>query len=122
MTAAAQRFLPQSNTVIVDSGATHLYIAPSALNGPPNTSSSKISVVTYTGHVERSSATATLPIPQLAADFTTTGYIMSSFTNTLAGVVPIYDADCTVLFTKQDVTLFSPGGNPVLTGWRENNC
>ena len=65
------------------------------------------------------SATATLPIPQLAEYFPTAGYIIPSFTNTLVGVGPICNADCTVLFTKQDVTVFSPGGNPILTGWRE---
>ena len=44
---------------------------------------------------------------------------MPSLTNTIVGVGPIYNADCTILFTKQDVTLFSPGGNPILTGWRK---
>ena len=84
--------LPQKDTGIVDYGATHLYIALSALNGPPNTSASQISVGTANIHVERSSATATLPIPQLKAYFPTTGYIMPSFTNTLVGVGPMHTA------------------------------
>ena len=119
ITVAVQRFLPQSDTAIADSGATHLYIFPSVPHGPPNTSALKSSVGTATGHVERSSATATLPILQLAADFSTTGYIMPSFTKKLVGVGPIYNADCTVLFTKKDVTVFSPGGKSIPTGWRE---
>ena len=50
-TAADRIFLLHIYTGIVDSGATHLYIAPSAPNGPPNTSASQISVGTATGHV-----------------------------------------------------------------------
>ena len=43
---------------------------------------------------------------------------MPSFTNTLVGVGPICDADCTVVFTKQYVTVLSPKGKPILTGCR----
>ena len=45
---------------------------------------------------------------------------MTSFTNTLVGVGPICDADCTVVFTKKDVTVLSPKGNAILAGWTEN--
>ena len=114
-----EHILPQQDTGIVDSGATHLYIAPSAPYGPPDTSSATISVGTANGQVENSSTQATPPIPQLAADFPTKGYIMLSFTDTLVGVGPIFDAYCTVVFTKQDVTVLSPKGRAILTGWRE---
>ena len=36
-TPDAPQILPQQDTGIVDSGATHLYIAPSAPHGPPKT-------------------------------------------------------------------------------------
>ena len=58
--------LPQQDTGIVDSGATNLYIDPSAPHGPPDTSAATISVGTENGQVEKSSPKATLPIPQLA--------------------------------------------------------
>ena len=119
-TPDAPIILPQQDTGIVDSGATHLYIAPSAPHGLPDTSASKISVGTENGQVEKLSTTAILKITQLKSDFPTTGYIIPSFTNTLVGVGPICDAGCTVVFTKQDVTIFSPKGKPILTGWREN--
>ena len=119
MTAPVQRVLLQIDMGIVDSGATQLHISPSAPHGTPNTSASQISVGTATGNVYRSPGTAKMPIPKLEADFPTTGYIMPSFTNTLVGVGPICDAECTVLFTNQDVTVLSPGGKPILTGWRE---
>ena len=44
---------------------------------------------------------------------------MSSFTNALIGVGPIWDADCTAVFTKKYVTVLSPKGKAILTGWRE---
>ena len=119
MAALDQRFLLQRDTGIVDSGATHLYIAPTAPHVPPNTSAPQISVGTATVHVDRLSVTASLPIPQLVENFPTTGYITPSFNNILVGVRPICNADCIVLFYKKNVTVFSPEGNTILTGWIE---
>ena len=100
--------LTPEQTGIVDSGATHLYIAPNAPYGQLDTTASKIRVGTATGQVELSTAKATLPIPQLAANFPTTRYIMPTFTNTLIDVGPIFDANCTVVFRKEYVTVMSP--------------
>ena len=44
---------------------------------------------------------------------------MPSFANTLIGVGPICDADCTVVFTKKDVIVLSPKVKAIITGWRE---
>ena len=100
-------------------GATHLYIAPNAPHGPPETSTVTIKVGTANGQVEKSAAKANLPIPQLAEDFPTTVYIMKYFTNTLIGVGPICDANFTVVFKKKDVTVLSPEGKTILIGCRE---
>ena len=117
--AQQEYILPQQDTGIVDSGATHLYISPSAPHGPPESRAAKISLGTANGQVENSSAKATLPIPQLEVDFHTMGYIMPYFTNRLVGVGPICDADCTVVFTKQDIPVLLPKGKAILTGFRE---
>ena len=117
-TTEAQRYLPQRDTDVLDSGTTHLYISPIALHGLPNTSTPNIYVGTATGHVERLLATASLQILQLAAYFPNTGCIILSFNNTLVGVIPICDAYCTVLFAKHDVIVFLSEGKPILTGWR----
>ena len=45
---------------------------------------------------------------------------MPTFTNTLIGVGPICDANCTVVLKKEDVTVLSPEGKPILQGWRED--
>ena len=92
--------LPPEQTGIVDSGATHLYIAPNVPYGQLDTTENKIRVGTANGQVEISTAKATLPIPQLSADFPATGYIMPTFTNTLIGVGHICDENCTVVFRK----------------------
>ena len=62
-----ENILPPEQTGIVDSGATHVYIAPTAPHGPLDTSTSRIRVDTANGQLEISTAKATLPIPQLAA-------------------------------------------------------
>ena len=111
--------LPE-HTGIVDSGATHLYIAPNAPHGPLDTSATRIIVGTANGQVATSAAKAILLIPQSAADFPTTGYIMPTFTNTWIGIGPICDVNFAVVFKKQDVTVISPECKPILQGWREN--
>ena len=113
-----ENILPQQHTGIVDSGATHLYIDPNAPYGPLDTSAATIKVGTSNGKFATSAAKDTLPIPQLAADFPTTGYIMPAFTKTLIGVGPFFDVNCTVVFKKKDVTVLSPYGKPILQGWR----
>ena len=98
--------------------ATHLYIAPNVRHGQLDTTASKIRVGTTNRQGTISAAKATLPIPQLAADFPKTGYIMPTITSTLIGVGPICDANCTVVFRKEDVTVISPEGKPIIQGRR----
>ena len=57
--------LPQHHTGIIDSGATHLYIDPSAPHGRPDTRNTPITVDKANGKMVKSAATATLPITQL---------------------------------------------------------
>ena len=108
-----ENILLQQHTGIVDSGATYLYIAPTVPHGPLNTSAATIKIGKANGQVETSSEKATRPIPQLAADFPTTIYIMPLFTNTIIGVGPICAANCTVAFKKEDVTVLSPEGKTI---------
>ena len=83
------------------------------------TTENKIRVGTENGQVASSTSTATLPSPQLDADFPTMGYIMPTFTNALIGVGPISDGNCTVVLRKEDITVMSTQGKPILQGWRE---
>ena len=103
----------------MDSVSTHIYIAPNAPHGPLDTSADTIKVGTANGKVSTCAAKSTLPIPQLAADFPTMGYIMPYFINTLIGVGPICDAKCTVVCNKKDVTVLLTEGKPILQSCRE---
>ena len=114
------KHLPPEQTGILDSGATHIYIAPMAPYEKMDTTGKHIRLGTVNGQVANSTSMATLPMPQVKADFPTKLYIMPTFTNTLIGVGPICDADCTVVFKKEDVTVLSPKGEPILQGWRED--
>ena len=66
-----------------------MYIAPNTPYEKMDTTGKQIRVGTANGQVSSSTATATLSIPQVNADFPTKGYIMPTFTNTLIGVGPI---------------------------------
>ena len=46
--------------------------------------------------------------------------MMPGFHNTLIRVGPLFDADCTVTFTLEELIVQDKRGKPVLTGWREN--
>ena len=111
------KHLPPEQTGLVDSGATHIYIAPNAPYEKMDTTGNNIKVGTGNGQVGNYTAMATLPIPQVKTDFLTKGYNMPTFTNTLIGVGPIFDANCTVLFKRKTLqyshqkrSLFSKGG------------
>ncbi len=45
---------------------------------------------------------------------------MPSFVHSLVGIGPFCDADCSVTFTKTDVTVYDPKGQPIISGWRES--
>ena len=90
-----------SQTAIVDSGATHIYIAPQAPTTNTNPTAPTIAVGVVNGQVERSTATADLTLPLLGREFPTTGYLMPLFKHTLVGLGPICDAHCTVQFSNE---------------------
>ena len=97
-----------------------MYIAPNVPYEKMDTTAKQKRVSTENGQVASSTATATLSIPQVNEDFPTKGYIMPTFTNTLIGVGPICDANFTVVFKKEDVTVLSPQGKHIPQGWRED--
>ena len=61
------KHLPPEQTVIVHSGATHIYIEPNARYEKMDTTGKHIRVGTSNGQVANSTAMAILPIPQVKA-------------------------------------------------------
>ena len=82
-------YLSLNDTGVLESGASNIYISPSASHGPSNTTTTTVRIGTATGQVQLSLATASPPIPHLENHFPTTGHIMQNFTDTLIGVGPI---------------------------------
>ena len=69
--------------------------------------------------MELSTSLEILPIPQKGADISCKYHIMLSFTNTLVGIGLICDAICKFVFMEHDMTVYSPAGEAILTGWLE---
>ena len=84
-----------------------------------NATAPKVQVGTTNNQMAHSTGTDETTIPQLFHTFPTTGHIMLTFKYTLIGIIPIYDADCTVTFSKCDVTVFALDITPILVGWLE---
>ena len=103
----------------MDSGASGLYFAPNAPVININPAAPAITVGIATGQVQQSTATAKMALPNLTNTFTTTGHIMPGFNHTLLGVGPIYNADCTVTFSRDAVVLCDSTNRSIPTGWRE---
>ena len=57
---------------------------------------------------------------ELPSDFPIKGHVIKGFHEKLVGIGPIYDAKYLVLFNDDAVTIISPTGTHVLTGWRED--
>ena len=68
--------------------------------------------MTYAGTCE-------IILPQLPSYFPTTGHVMPGFQDNLVGLGPMCDYKCTVTLSKDAVNIYSPNGNPLITGWRE---
>ena len=68
-----------------------------------------------------SSDSCKLDLSGLPKDLLTSGHVMPGFHHNLIGIGEFCDAYCKVLFTKTRVTIFDKKGDPVTTGWEDNN-
>lgn len=109
-----------SDSAIVDSGASHIYLTPSAPNTNLNPSAPPVRVGTASGQPMVSSADCDLALP-IPVDLPSTGHVMPGFQHNLLGIAPFCDKDCRVVFTKHTVTIYDPDNKPFLTGWREED-
>ena len=80
-------------------------------------SAPKVTVGKATGQTQSSAGTGELNTPKLPYDLPVTGHIIPGFKHTFIGVGPLFDADCTVTFTRAAVIVRDSQGSPVLTCW-----
>ena len=83
--------------------------------------STHIQVGTASGQPMPSASTFDILIPWIPSNLPTTGHVVPVFQENLVGVGPMCDADFIVTFSKHVVNINSPTGNPIITGWREND-
>ena len=103
------------NTAIVDTGASDHYFTPGAPLLQVDTAAPTTTIRTATGEAKSSTATAVLAIPSIPTLAARTGHIIPGFTNNLISLGKLCDADCTATITKHAITVYSPGGSPILT-------
>ena len=103
-------------------GASGLYLYKHAPKVKVREDTPSIQVGTASGEAHRSSSTCELAIPNLPEDFPVSGHVMPGFQENLVGTGPICDADYSVTFTKEAVSIYSPKGHRVLMGWRETEA
>ena len=94
---------------------------PDAPKKQVNWSSTAIQVGTTSGQPQNPSASCKLDLRGLPKDLPTWGHVMPGFQHNLMGVGEFFDAYCKVLFKKTSVAIFYKKGEPVITGWRDNN-
>ena len=107
--------IPTSDTEISDKGIIGLYISADAPHSEKNLSTPPIIIVTATGHIQKYTATCRT-LQNHLPDQLRKGHIFPNFNYSLVGTVPFCESDCKVLFTKENVTVFDPDGETILTG------
>ena len=112
-------WITENNTAIVDAGASGLFFKSGAPVANINKKAPKITVGTASGDPHVSSAECELDRPELRGKVPIKGHVMPSFTHNLMGISQFCDADCMVQYTKKEVTIFNPRGEPLVKGWRD---
>jgi hypothetical protein len=102
---------------IVDSGASSIFLTPDAPKVNVNPVGSSIKVGPAEGPPIILSVTYNLALPSLPSNFPTKGHVMEGFHENLIGIGHICDAKYTAIFNEDNVTVISPTGTLVLTGW-----
>ena len=80
-----------------------------------------IRVGTDSGQHTTSESTCDIVIPQITSEFNTTGHVMPGFQENLVVVSSMCDANCTVIFSKHAVNIYSCTGTPIFTVLRETD-
>ena len=106
-----------ADTIVVDYGASGIYLSSTSPVDNLNTTTPQIRVGTASGDLAYSSASDKLAPPQLLSYFPKSGHVMLDFNHYLVGLGHICDNECSVHFHKCTVTIYDPQGLPLLQGW-----
>jgi hypothetical protein len=110
--------LPVNNTGIADTRASGIYFTKHATVNHRNTSTPSIRVRTANGTIACSSTSVQLKLTNLPPP-ACQGHVMPSFTRILFHIAPLYDANLTIIITKNDVKAINQARATILEGWRD---
>jgi len=113
------RRLDKHTTALIDSGASSIFLVPTAPMTNVNPAAPAITIGAAAGPPIQSAASCDLAITKVPSDFPRSGHVVEGFHENLVGIGPICDAKYSVLFTEDAVRIISPNGTVVLNGWRE---
>ena len=103
-------------TVIVDSGASGIYLTPTATFTDINTAAPNINVVTASGTRYTTSSSCNLQLPTIPVRG---GHILPGFQHNLLGIGPLCNRGCKVIYDKHVVHILDETSKVLLQGWRE---
>ena len=95
-------------TAIVDAGSSGLYFMEGAPLTNINRNAPKIRVGTASGEPKSSSTECRMDRPDLREWLPLDGHQMPGFAHNLVGIGGFCDKDCSVTYTKTDVTIYGP--------------
>ena len=93
------------DTVIVEAGASGIYMTTEFPCVNQNINLPPVIVVTATGKVQKSVSSCTIPLPQLPFH---QGHIMPNFSHSIMVIGPLCEKGCSVIYYKESVTVLSP--------------
>ena len=108
--------LPNTDTTIVDSGASGIYLTPSTHCIETNMAAPPINVGTAAGTHYNSTASCNLQLPTLPVRG---GHIIPGLQHNLVGIGPLYDHGCKVIYNKHAVHVLDETSKVILQGCRE---
>ena len=104
-------------SAIADSGSSNIYLTLGAPSTHINIHAPKFHVGASTVQDQTSSASCQLHLDLPVRD----AHIMPGFKHSLLGIGKLCDKNCTVLFAKQTVQVFSPQSEIILPGWHNQS-
>jgi hypothetical protein len=104
---------------IANSGSSGFYFSCGTPIANYNPRAPTVRITVANGCPEHSIASATLASVSALPPAMMSRHVMPSFPHTLIGLGPFTDQGCKIVFDKTLVTVFHPGGHPILKGWRD---
>jgi hypothetical protein len=109
--------LPAHHTGIANFGSNGHYFASDAPVANYNPKAPTVDIRMANNYPKCLVASATLASATALPPAALLGRVISYFPQTLIGLGPFANQDCTIVFTRTAVTVYHPDGHPILSDW-----